>query len=727
MLITMASSLTFMQRKAMMIFPESMRKLWNNWELQAMVLLSLSFQSFLVFLGTVRKCDSRIWHRIVLWIAYLSADGLATISLSVLSDKVAQIGYNFVEPKVVIMALWAPFLLLHLGGPDTITAYSMEDNEFWLRYLLKFGIQVGVAFYIFLRAWTNAKLNILAIVMFIAGLIKIGERTWVLWSASSERFKQSLFPDPDPGPNYARFMEAHSSASDQGFKVNVQDLIGSPFGDYAEAEDIVLTKTEDDTRRADKIIVLAHKFFETFKRLFADLILSFQDVLESRLSIENGSCKEVFELIEAELGFIYDVFYTKAVLIHSVVGGFLRFISFWCIIIVLCLFFVTEKSEYPKSDLVITYVLLVGAVVLEIYSVISLVFSDWTILRLMKHKNEVTDMMIRVISAARNGKWSNSMAQFNLISFCLKTRNQRFGDCSKKTVAKCCLIRMIMHAYQSYMKFMHGDIESVPEYLKDLIFEQFLKKIEDAKEKLNEERKVAEEVKKFCDHRGDKVLKDSKYSTKSDLKRTVEVELDQSILLWHIATDLCYNSVSDEAVVSSDTASPNYRKASKLLSDYMLYLLVKRPFMLPDGIGEIRFQDTCAEATEFIKAREPLQDDKGAYEMLLEICSDVVDPSAVKGDRSKSVLFDACRLAKTLQKLENEQDWRTQKMWELITDVWLEMLAYAASHCQGIHHAQQLRRGGELLTHVWLLMAHLGITNKIQISDGHRRTKLIRK
>ncbi|KAM7468849.1 hypothetical protein LguiA_007032 [Lonicera macranthoides] len=54
------------------------------------------------------------------------------------------------------------------------------------------------------------------------------------------------------------------------------------------------------------------------------------------------------------------------------------------------------------------------------------------------------------------------------------------------------------------------------------------------------------------------------------------------------------------------------------------------------------------------------------------------------------------------------------------------MLAYAATHCRGRHHAQQLRKGGELLTHVWLLMAHLGITEQFQISQGHAGAKLVK-
>jgi hypothetical protein len=38
------------------------------------------------------------------------------------------------------------------------------------------------------------------------------------------------------------------------------------------------------------------------------------------------------------------------------------------------------------------------------------------------------------------------------------------------------------------------------------------------------------------------------------------------------------------------------------------------------------------------------------------------------------------------------------------------MVAYAAAHCPWKEHAHQLRRGGELLTHVSLIMLHLGLS-----------------
>lgn len=90
-----------------------------------------------------RKYCTNFMLRITLWFAFLLADWVTTISLGVLSNKVGQKNEgDFVEPKYVIISLWAPFLLIHLGGSDTITAYSMEDNELWRRRFVSFIVQV---------------------------------------------------------------------------------------------------------------------------------------------------------------------------------------------------------------------------------------------------------------------------------------------------------------------------------------------------------------------------------------------------------------------------------------------------------------------------------------------------------------------------------------------------------------------------------------------------------
>jgi len=72
------------------------------------------------------------------------------------------------------------------------------------------------------------------------------------------------------------------------------------------------------------------------------------------------------------------------------------------------------------------------------------------------------------------------------------------------------------------------------------------------------------------------------------------------------------------------------------------------------------------------------------------------------------------KLANQLLRLESK------KRWEMINEVWVEMVAYAAAHCPWKEHTQQLRRGGELLTHVSLLMLHLGLSEQYEFTrfDG---------
>ncbi|PON88927.1 hypothetical protein TorRG33x02_153100 [Trema orientale] len=694
------------------VFPKSLTKHWTEWRTPLMILVSLFFQTILILAGSRRKYISKIWVRFFIWLAYLSADWIAMLSLSSISNsRTSEDGPT--KPNHTITAFWASLLLLHLGGPDTITAYSLEDNEIWWRYFVVLSIQVIASFFIILNAWSSNWLNFLSVPLLVAGIFKFGQKSWVLMRASSEHFRKSMFPSPDPGPNYARYMDEYSSRKAQGFKVRPKRI-----DDVPKVGHHLYTVPANIKIPYAKSLQDAYAFFEIFKPLFADLILSIHDMVNSQSFFQNGRCEEVFRVIEMELGFMYDVFYTKAVAVFSVVGGFLRLVSFFCVVSVLVAFSVIEKQGYSGKHVAITYILLGGAALLEIYVLLFLLCSDWTLLWMSKHKNIAVDLLYQVISSIskfsvfKYKRWSNSIGQFNLIGFCLDYKP-----------SKCSLyLRHSISVYEQLVYEHHYKRLSIPDELKKVIFDQLLKKFDSVT--------GLSACRKLCDHRGEWVLNEEECDPR--LGWSVKVEFDESILLWHIATDLCYHSDMDETSNnpqlnqnSNGVDRPNSKEISKFLSEYMMYILVMRPFMLPNGIGQIRFQDTCAEAAEFFKERKSIADvKKKAREALLKVSTEVL-PSEVKGDRSKSVLFDACGLAKALRSLETEQNWHREKKWELMSHVWVEILCYAASQCQRNQHAQQLRRGGELLTHVWLLMAHLGITKQFQIADGHARTKLI--
>ena len=107
--------------------------------------------------------------------------------------------------------------------------------------------------------------------------------------------------------------------------------------------------------------------------------------------------------------------------------------------------------------------------------------------------------------------------------------------------------------------------------------------------------------------------------------------------------------------------------------------------------------------------------------MLLEVDTEF-EPIKVNEDKSKSMLFKACRLAKTLKSLEMEMG----EKWTMVSEVWVEILCYAASHC-GLDSTRSAApaRWGELLTHVWLVMSHLGDTQQFQILEGESVPKTV--
>ena len=148
-----------------------------------LVLVSLTLQLSLLHFGSRRRYSVKTWSRVFLWLAYLGADSVATVALGVISNNKRNrnsCDCNDSQVQNELVAFWAPFLLLHLGGQDTITAYAVQDNELWLRHLLGLAVQSGVALYIFLLSWKVSWLSFLTIPMFLAGFIKYAERTWVL-------------------------------------------------------------------------------------------------------------------------------------------------------------------------------------------------------------------------------------------------------------------------------------------------------------------------------------------------------------------------------------------------------------------------------------------------------------------------------------------------------------------------------------------------------------------
>ena len=104
------SSMIFMnKRRVMENFHQSVTKLWNEWQLRVLVLLSLFLQIVLIFLGNRRKYIPRNWLKFILWLAYSPADWIAAVSIGVLSNSRGDSEDNSSQQNDTIWAFWAPW------------------------------------------------------------------------------------------------------------------------------------------------------------------------------------------------------------------------------------------------------------------------------------------------------------------------------------------------------------------------------------------------------------------------------------------------------------------------------------------------------------------------------------------------------------------------------------------------------------------------------------------
>ncbi|KAJ6912268.1 hypothetical protein NC651_014840 [Populus alba x Populus x berolinensis] len=499
-------------------------ELWNQWELRIMILLSLSLQIFLTITGSRRKYTAGIWFGRFVWLAYLSADWLATITLGILARSLGgSESKGTTSSATCIPAFWAPMLLVHLGGPDAITAYSIEDNELWSRHLLQLLTQLVVAFYASFRSWwSNDPLIYIVIPIFVSGVIKYGERIWVLWIASSNKFRYC--------PNTESFY--------------------------------LLVKGNDEIPEA-RYIQEAHSLFQTLKLLFADYPVTFAAHRKSDALLRSKTGPEAFKLVEIELGFMFDLLFTKVITtVRSRLRIILRCINFLSTVSALVAFSsMTRNSHtYTKIDIIISYLLLIGAIVLEIYSAILMLFSDWAMLWLSK----------------RRVWWSRSICSSRLLSF-LRS-NRRWKASTAQSVIE--EHRVSLCKYISKL-FRTGHIQSwedVGDDLKKFIFKSLLSKssrcsFEDAPIRILAER-------------GGRALRSYDYN--KELGWSVqEKDFHESFLMWHMAVNNCF-----EREYSRD---PTRRDLSISLSRYMMYLWEDLPFMLPKQLGEPKYKQAVSD------------------------------------------------------------------------------------------------------------------------------------
>ncbi|XP_010050559.2 uncharacterized protein LOC104439146 [Eucalyptus grandis] len=404
------------------------------------------------------------------------------------------------------------------------------------------------------------------------------------------------------------------------------------------------------------------------------------------MSIDRDSypANRAFTVNEIELNFMFDALYTKAPILYTKRGVIGCSIGFFCLVSALCRFAVIFKNAF-LIDMYITYTyaLLMAFTCLELYQITTLAFSDWAVVEM--GKNLGMPLFSRLLPflanrCMRKQRWSRSIGQLNLLKHCFSFQEKRNAvHAVLHWFGKWKAVRAVLdwlgkrEIFSWYWLHSH---QPMPLYLRSLVLQKL--------RKLEEKRDCGPFI-----ERGKWTLEIHGVQEKQALSASIEAKFAKSIIVWHIATEI----LQPLEIEKSDAY-----EGSKFLSEYMMYLFALHPHMLSLPTANITLEYARQTLTLFLSYR----DHKEAISTLSSVDGDVtlsVAPSkAMSNHPDWHVLSEVQKLVADLRTMDNK--------WELISSIWVEMLCHAAYNCHVYHHAKRLRRGGELITQVLLLLAH---------------------
>ncbi|KAM3373317.1 hypothetical protein ACQJBY_019992 [Aegilops geniculata] len=666
---------------------------WNAWAVQSLVLTSLTLQVALVLLAGIRRRGTS-WRtfRFMLWLAYQLADATAIYALGHLSFD----GATPREHRLV--AFWAPFLLLHLGGPDNITAYSLEDNMLWLRHLLNLGLQVLGASYVLYKHYigTQDMLLLAAILMFVVGVVKYGERTWALRCGNMDSIRGSLKKKPPPRC--------------QLFNLEYELPQGGSKGSVDEEEFLMRH---------------AHSLFQFCKRAIVESSEDRDPANPEIKVLDHITHEQWYVVMELELSLLYDILYTKAGVVHTSFGYCVCIASPAATAVALLFFQLSGKDGNSRVDVAITYILLGGALLLEIRSLLSALGSSWTLPFLcatrwsfLKHaflcrgrwdrlRRWIVSLhrlikVMRVSWCLRPARrWSGTVGQYNMLHLCSRP--------SKRNSPLPGRFAMMLGFEEWWNREHHSQTARISEYLKEEL-RLYIHKL------VTEGHVSTQGI--FRKKWGEYAIQTKCMNLYEKLKDNLGVEFQEGIIIWHIATDL-YLLDGKHTEMETMEGQPMYESV-RVLSNYMMFLLVERPYMLP-GLAQSRlYRRTCEN---LVKIWGPegqthqapswrdmfrLRDGPNSRSSLQrrKKLADMVQEKNPKAGPETPRLSYAIDVAKELASNDENLD-RECSSLQVLLSVWMDFLVHAANRCSRESHAKKLSSGGEFTTVLWLLIEHL--------------------
>lgn len=389
----------------------------------------------------------------------------------------------------------------------------------------------------------------------------------------------------------------------------------------------------------------------------------------------------LFELAAMELSLMYDIIYTKAAVIHTWHGLCIRAVSWLAAVAAFVLFQLSgSKGAYGRANVAVTYVLLVGAMALELASSLMAAGSSWACAFFHArgwHRlcGAVMHLRRTLKVGARRTACLDSLGQYNLLDICTD------ADKDGSLLGKVCK----MVGLGDRWKVMHySSTVPISDGIKALVLEEVRKR------KIDDLRNA----------RGRWILKEE--GMYEGLTRIADdTELDRSIIVWHIATDLYLSMCPDPDPGDDDDGE--IREHIRVLSNHMLFLMVVRPYLLSGVVRTGRYKENLKyyDLVWWVNLRSTKESTK--KQPRPEIIKKIAEWQLPADSRHKYVygIGDEAGMLHGNRWCLTPAD-----VLRVIAGVWVEMLCYASHHCGQESHAKKLSTGGEFMNAVWLVLGH---------------------
>ncbi|KAF8007735.1 hypothetical protein BT93_K1661 [Corymbia citriodora subsp. variegata] len=639
--------------------------------------------------GTSRRRINNQKLRSLLWAAYTLTSYLIVYTLGLMTEA------SF---RNELLPVWAIFLMIFFGSSDSYSVHSLEDCEQWKNYVWQYAIKItGVLLLLVMSGITLPMISVLTLCLIVplkvirrAASLKIASgygrqmSTKLIADYMSTEHQTSegdLDPSQMRGYNYVVRVGKTSLMSIKMFKEReaAARLEAPNYRKPLEITDRIVTiekvwNCQGWLLRSDggdkdsklKDICLSFALYKLLRLKFSDYSLPKQAhekawKLIQHLYAEGNGCERAFRVVELELSFLFDSFYTKYLTIFQPFG--------------LC--FPWYNSKEPQHevqlatagglsiDFLVTVLILLIFTCGELVQCFFMAISDWMKVTLL-------------CKYVRTSSWHEKRWMEKLIG--LICRVQLTEPWERK-----------LHQYSLLESYDY----TPPRWLYNIFTDLFMDPIRDG-QKQSPPVELVLEVKKAVFRslmsntealqNGEASLIRNEVAHKFLWACKLETQT-QVIMVWHVAS-----WIFEHMVPISDS---NFRVAI-MLSKYLAYLVAFYPKLLPDHPydSEYIFDGIIIEARHLLKGCKTIEERIRKLNKIGE----------TRNDYDK-VIIQGAQLGQQLLDVENEPKF----IWKVLAEFWAELMVYVAPSNNAIEHAQHLAKGGEFVTHLWALVSHAGI------------------